>query len=682
MQSQDNREVIVVQSAGQVVPLPDGTALDDIVVQGDDLLVTLPDGSVLVLVNGAVVVPALEIYDSVVMPTALAALLDIERPEPAAGDPESSGGNFFAPVDPIQPAYALGDLLPYTELFFTQPEDEDLMTGLLDRDPTDPEEPEVPTNAIPAITAESAEVFEAGLPARDTEDGREPAGTDAGSGSDETAGQVTFTSPDGVSVITIDGQPAVTIVDGQPVIAEQFVTGQALGSGILTITAIDLAAGTLTYSYQLLDNTLGEDTPVSFEVGITDPQGDERTDTVTITINDDAPIANPDGLETTVAVRDVNAAFVFDMSRSIDNNELAIEVAAVKSAAQALFEGTNGSVSVQVVIFSAFAINLGTFSNLEELSEQLDSISPLAGGERPFTTGTNYTAGIESLMDGFAPDPGASNMVFFMSDGRANTQTGSDGHPLADDTAIAWQAFVDDNALNVVTLGVGDRVNFENLSDIDADGIGNPIVVEDFDQLFPLLTDIVQDTFNGNVLANDVVGADGARILSIEIDGITYEWDGAQSITASDGGSIAGSTLDLQTASGGHFQFSFANGAYSYEPSSSATTSGAENFEYRLIDGDDDIASATLQIDIEPAQIQSLGVVASAGMAELADHIVIESIVNAYQGPDAPLDSSEADPASVAGMMGELVSQPVAFSALSIAAGPVELETSHSDVTG
>ena len=81
--------------AGQgIVNLPAGVEMSDIHVNGRDLVIDMPDGTQMVIPGGAVFVPQLAIGDVEVPATNLAALLINSEPQPAAGPPQSSGGNF------------------------------------------------------------------------------------------------------------------------------------------------------------------------------------------------------------------------------------------------------------------------------------------------------------------------------------------------------------------------------------------------------------------------------------------------------------------------------------------------------------------------------------------------------------------------------------------------------------
>ncbi|MEL1249641.1 beta strand repeat-containing protein, partial [Aurantiacibacter gilvus] len=138
-------------------------------------------------------------------------------------------------------------------------------------------------------------VDEGGLPPRTDE----PAGTgeiadnDAENDSDTsetTSATVIFNSPDGVADLSVND---VSIDQGnlpQTVISDD--------TGVLVITEVTYdpvtGDGTITYEYTLVDNTAGDDTSVSFELSVTDLDGDTASDTLTITIVDDEPSANAD----------------------------------------------------------------------------------------------------------------------------------------------------------------------------------------------------------------------------------------------------------------------------------------------------------------------------------------------------------------------------------------------------
>ena len=263
----------VTPNADGMVVLPAGTDIDKIDVDGRNLVVTLPDGTQMVILDGAVVVPRIVVGDVEIPSVNLAALLIGEEPQPAAGPPRSSGGNFLADDGAIGDPFGLGDLLPPTELQFSQPEEREIL-------PIGPDdEPDVTIitpNQPAGATDATANVSEAGLGARN---GGEPAGSAFGSNSHVTTGTIAVSAADGPALVTINGI-AVTGADQAPIDTPL---------GMLIITGV--SEDEISYRYVLKDNVVGIPPAEIFTVVVTDADGDQATATLTISIADDSPRA-------------------------------------------------------------------------------------------------------------------------------------------------------------------------------------------------------------------------------------------------------------------------------------------------------------------------------------------------------------------------------------------------------
>ncbi|MDQ8697724.1 DUF5801 repeats-in-toxin domain-containing protein [Hyphomicrobium sp. LHD-15] len=356
-------------------------------------------------------------------------------------------------------------------------------------------------------------------------------------------------------------------------------------------------------------------------VSVTDsggPVGDTNVPlNASITVIDDVPVAAND--KATVVEGDgqnFNCAFVLDFSGSINNGELNQMLTAVKAAGEALFNGTSGDVSIRLVAFSSSSASYGPLTSLAAFNAQIDALNPAAGGWRPFDGGTDFTDGIQTTMAVYTPLAGWSNQVFFLSDGNPNEQTGAGGSSLNSATATAWNAFVNGvNPVNVTTIGIGDGIITERLQDVDVDGSGSPISVGSFSDLISTLIGVVGGgDVSGNVLGNDGFGADGAgRITSIEINGATYSYNGAQITSSAGGAPIAGSLLsNVTTEIGGKLTFNFATGAWHFTAPKGLVSDVTGAFAYTIVDRDGDASTASLAITVQHANDAPINTVPSS----------------------------------------------------------------------
>ncbi len=257
-----------------IVRLPAGTRLDAIRISGPNLIITLPDGQVLVIVDGALHPPQIALGPINISAANIAALIAGQEPEPAAGAPQSSGGNFVETPGDIGDPFGLGDLLPPTDFVFAAPAEEDFIPVAIDNEPLiSIITPDQPAGSISA----TATVSEAALAAR----GNEPAGSDPSSPAETVSGAIQINSPDQPSVVAVNGT-AITAV-GQTIITPL---------GLITITSI--APDAIGYSYTLVDNSIISDATDVVTVTVTDIDGDVATATLTIAVNDDVPTARAD----------------------------------------------------------------------------------------------------------------------------------------------------------------------------------------------------------------------------------------------------------------------------------------------------------------------------------------------------------------------------------------------------
>lgn len=421
------------------------------------------------------------------------------------------------------------------------------------------------------------------------------------------------------------GDPGnILAVGGVPVTWSGIGTGLLIGSvgsnEVIRITLAPSGAYSVTLSRGIDHANLTLEDLHDFTVPVSVSDGTvttSRADAIRIIIEDDSPIATGETGASTQPAQNVNTLFILDFSASIDTGELDIMLDAVKDALTLLDSAALGTVDIQFVIFSTSSFASPSFTSAAAANAYLDSLNPSEGGTRPDTIGetTNYTSAIQTALANFSVVPGASNQVFFLSDGNPNTQVQFAGFPptvvnsLQNATAAAWNSFVDGNNISVTAIGVDNNplepLNIQRLADVDLNSAPDnvPILVADFDDLVATLLEIVVPVaVGGDLDANDSYGADGGRLLSITIGAVTYTWDGASTISLSGGGTIAGTSLNaIVTPMGGALTLNFATGQYSYQPPTPITVTATEIFSYTLVDGDGDRATAALSVTITAA---------------------------------------------------------------------------------
>ena len=482
------------------------------------------------------------------------------------------------------------------------------------------------TNDAPTIGTTTARISEEGLATGIAD--ADPNATLDTTNNPSFSGVLAIADSDTGETLTATlGDPGnVLTVGGVPVSWAGIGTGTLVGSvGVTEVIRVTLAANgayTVTLSHSIdhpnitLEDLREFTVPVSVSDGtvtITNPTA------IRIITEDDAPTATGETGASSQPAQDVNTLFILDFSDSIDNSELDTMLDAVKAALTQLDAVAFGTLNIQFVIFSSGSFASPHFATAAAANAYLTSLNPLDGGVRPTADdiglNTNYTGAIQTALANFSAIPGASNQVFFLSDGNPNQQVQFGGFPptvvnsMQNATATAWNNFVDSNNINVTAIGVDNNpvqpLNIQRLRDVDLNDApdNDPILVADFNDLVAtLLAVVVPSVVAGDLDANDAYGADGGRILSITVGLVTYTWDGASTISLSSGATISGTSLNtITTPMGGQLTFNFATGQYNYQPPSPITVTATEVFNYTLVDNDGDRATASLSVTITAA---------------------------------------------------------------------------------
>ena len=427
-----------------------------------------------------------------------------------------------------------------------------------------------------------------------------------------------------------------------------------IDGGDRTVFRIDLSGSDMTFT--LLDNidnhTVAaadnvEDIDaidLSGKLRATDVDGDPFDyQNIHVNVIDDIPDAVSDTASVTAATAaKSNVVLIVDRSGSMDT-EVSDDVTrldVLKDAVEAMFNSGNIN-AVFIVSFSGTAtfhdsgVTGGWYTNLTDALAVIDGLN--ADGQ------TDYDAALASVMDPgnwTAPPAGGSQTIsMFLSDGEPNETNGTGSIGIdEDDTDVggigeetAWINFLTTNNIaKSFAFGFGgldaNDVAFlepiawqpgENAAQHDADDVNdadddtNVIIVDDINDLSQVLITAIGGDADGNVLTDgaidDAFGADGGRILSVEIDTPgagtkVYTWNGGSLIDPGTPGNaaddFAGNSLSIATEKGGTFTFNFTSGVWTYTTAANVTTSYNEIVTYTLIDGDGDKDLANLTISV------------------------------------------------------------------------------------
>ncbi|HWP25852.1 MAG TPA: VWA domain-containing protein, partial [Xanthobacteraceae bacterium] len=439
---------------------------------------------------------------------------------------------------------------------------------------------------------------------------------------------VTNTSPAGasdpLSIVSIsddNGTPGNTSDDFTPTL----VSG---GDGDSLLEAGETWIYTATRSVaELDDGNLTNTVTITAE----DDEGNETSDTgtATVTIVDSVPVAQDDSVEIAAGQFGKNdLLLIVDVSGSMDDevggvpNDFGLGNSRLELARLALLQLVNDA-SVDEVKFVRFADGANSTAWLTK-QQAIDFINNSTNFTSPGfnRNATNYDAALTTAENAFNTQPssnGDSRLAFFISDGEPNAPNGSAGINSTEETT--WINFLNANNVQKATaVGIGDLStgNADALEPVawqspevqgthtTAAGDPNVIVVNNtqLSSLGSILVGTVPANATGNVVdgtsgGNDDFGADGGRILSIKINGVTYTWDGVNMITPSVGSSFSGSSLtNILTPQGGHLSFDFTDGSFNYQTPTNVPSPVDDVFPYTIIDGDGDTDSANLTVHL------------------------------------------------------------------------------------
>ncbi|MES2783806.1 MAG: Ig-like domain-containing protein, partial [Pseudomonadota bacterium] len=637
--------IMPLTADGQLV-LPAGVGIDDIKVVGRDLIIQMPDGTQMIVPDGAVFVPQIVVDGVAVPPLNIAALLIGQEPQPAAGLPQSSGGNFAETVGDIGDPFDLGDLLPPTQLAFPQPEVREIVPGLVDRDPD-----VVIQDGGPAGRDVIDNVSETGLPGTRANGNVETPGSAVGNGSDSTTGTIFVTSPDGIASVTING---ITLSGA----AGQQITTPL---GVLTLGALN--GDQIAYTYRLTDNTAGDSTNDVFVVTVTDLDGDTATARLTVNIADDVPTARNDSDNIAGGTFGPELGNVLSGTGTTSGSAGADTLGADGAAVSGFRAGSSGSfASVGTTINGQYGtLTLGANGNYTYVR----NVNTPGGVTDVFTyqiTDGDGDASTATLTINIADAPNRITFIPDIGDGtivrephlpvREGEPAGSqfDGNAEATSGTITFNSpdgvgsvtvagvvvtpgalpqqvsangtgtlVITNYTYNPVT-GVGSITYVYTLNDntlnTNGESLSFPVVVTDLDgdaATDDLIITIVDDA---PFAANDS-GSQQSENAAVAVNVFINDVPGADGVNPASGVAVvAGSLTGAGTLAYNN------NGSFTYTPAPGEE--GVVTFRYTITDGDGDTSTATVTItlleDSTPSvEVSSENIVAEAGLPTGSD---------------------------------------------------------------
>ena len=470
------------------------------------------------------------------------------------------------------------------------------------------------TNDAPVVGTANVSVSEEGL-AGGIADTTALAGSSDTTNLTSASGVLSLSDADGNALNATLVAPTTALTSGGVAITwtgsgSKTLIGSAGGVEILRATIADDG----NYSVKLsgpIDhaNTAGEDVR-SIALGVNVSDGIATTaSSLTINIEDDAPVASAITQNIAVAPVDSNLLIMLDVSASMirtDGVGGSTRLQTAINALNALLDRYDefGEVRVRLVTFSSTAAQQGdTWTTVADAKAQLAALSAVGG--------TNYDAALAAGQTAYASTgklASGQNIAYFLSDGQPNS-----GTDIGTADEAAWKTFLQNNQITTFALGMGTGAAQTPLDPIAYNGATgtnlNGQVISDFNQLSSALQATVPQPASGELLSGGLLGtsgfgADGGHILNLTVDGVTYTYNPVGNAVTTSGGTSHGTydaathQIVIATATGGSLRVNLDTGSYTYTPIATITTLVKDGFSFTLIDNDGDTANSSVTFDV------------------------------------------------------------------------------------
>ena len=470
------------------------------------------------------------------------------------------------------------------------------------------------TNDAPVVGTANVSVSEEGL-AGGIADTTALAGSSDTTNLTSASGVLSLSDADGNALNATLVAPTTALTSGGVAITwtgsgSKTLIGSAGGVEILRATIADDG----NYSVKLsgpIDhaNTAGEDVR-SIALGVNVSDGIATTaSSLTINIEDDAPVASAITQNIAVAPVDSNLLIMLDVSASMirtDGVGGSTRLQTAINALNALLDRYDefGEVRVRLVTFSSTAAQQGdTWTTVADAKAQLAALSAVGG--------TNYDAALAAGQTAYASTgklASGQNIAYFLSDGQPNS-----GTDIGTADEAAWKTFLQNNQITTFALGMGTGAAQTPLDPIAYNGATgtnlNGQVISDFNQLSSALQATVPQPASGELLSGGLLGtsgfgADGGHILNLTVDGVTYTYNPVGNAVTTSGGTSHGTydaathQIVIATATGGSLRVNLDTGSYTYTPIATITTPVKDGFSFTLIDNDGDTANSSVTFDV------------------------------------------------------------------------------------